>query len=212
MKYLNTIKNITLIYFVIIGIITVGCSAKSPLVEFYSLSPMHFAENKLTGNATDQELSIGVGPTFFPGEINRPQIVTRTSANKLHVAQFHQWGSPLQKNFSKILAENLSLLLGTDNVAVFPWQQYFRPTYRVVLDIRQFDGIIGETAYLDAIWTITDANGEKALLVKKSYLQEPAAGAEYENLVHAQSKLVAVLSQEIANEIRRLKAAPPSEK
>ena len=49
---------------------------------------MNFAENKLTDNAIGQELSIGVGPILFPGEINRPQIVTRTSANKLHVAQF----------------------------------------------------------------------------------------------------------------------------
>jgi uncharacterized lipoprotein YmbA len=212
MKYLKTIKIIALIYFVIVGIMTVGCASKSPSVEFYSLSPMNFAENKLTDNAIGQELSIGVGPILFPGEINRPQIVTRTSVNKLHVAQFHNWGSPLQKNFSKTLAENLSLILGTDNVAVFPWQQYFKPTYRVVLDVRQFDGIIGENANLDTIWTITDANGEKALLVKKSNLHVPTAGTEYENLVSAQSKLVEVLSQEIAREIRRLTANPQSEK
>jgi len=208
MRHSNTVKILTLVCFVTLGIIAVGCTAKSPSVEFYSLSPMDIAENELPGHATDPELAVGVGPVLFPAELERPQIVTRASTNKFHVAQFHHWGSPLQKNFSKTLAENLSILLGTDNVAVFPWQQHFKPTFRVVLDIGQFDGIIGDNASLNARWTITDSSGKKALLVKKSNLQQPTAGTGYEDLVSAQNKLVATLSQEIARQIKMFYSKP----
>src|SRR5262245_59454821 len=67
-------------------------------------------------------IAIGIGPITLPQYLNRPQIVTRVSGNQLAVAEFDQWGGDLNDNVTRALATNLSSLLETDRVFLFPWK------------------------------------------------------------------------------------------
>jgi hypothetical protein len=155
---------------------------------------------------TAQNIAIGIGPVVIPKILDRPQIVTRTGPNTLKVDEFHRWAGPLQAEFAKVLAENISLLLGTDQVAVYPWEAGFKPNYRIALDIRYFEGQFGGNAFLDTVWRVSSPKNQQTQAVKTSVIEEPLPAADYKALVAAQSQAIAQLSREIAQEIRRLQA------
>ncbi len=152
-----------------------------------------------------EDIAIGVGPVEFPEFLDRPQMVTRKSQNQVEVSEFHRWASSLPGDFSRVLAKNISVLLPTDRVAVFPWGDQFSPTYRIKLDVEQFDGQLGEQVVLSVIWSVVGQGGSNKLIVRKSLIEESVKTNDYEGLVAAQSNTLVTLSRAIVDEIRRLR-------
>ena len=189
-----------------------GCAGSSPPVEFYTLSPLIGLQQEPHAGAIGHDIAIGVGPMEIPKFLDRPQIVTRTSANRIEVSEFHRWGGSLHADFLRVLADNISILLGTNQVAVYPWGDRFDPTYRIALDVEQFEGRLGEYVQLDVTWTVTGREAGETLLVKKSKIREPVATEDYEALVAAKSRALAALSREIADEIKRVQLLSSPEK
>jgi uncharacterized lipoprotein YmbA len=110
----------------------------------------------------------------------------------------------LPKDFLRVLTENVAALLGTDRVLAYPWAERLDPTYRVVLDVQQFDGQLGEAVLQKVTWIVTGREGKTPLTVRKSDIREPVSGKDYDALVAAHSRALAALSREIAEEIGRL--------
>jgi uncharacterized lipoprotein YmbA len=185
-----------------------GCIGKSPQVTFYHLSPIETLSSRVQAPEAEASLSLGVGPIRFPEVLDRPQIVTRTDSNSYLITEFQRWGGSLPNEFSRVFAENLSLLLKTEKVAVFPWEKHFQPRYRVLLDIQRFDGRLGEFALLESRWTITDSEGRQTLKVGKSSIETPVADARYEAHVKGLDQALKALSEEIAAEIKKLEKTP----
>ncbi|MEJ2101257.1 MAG: PqiC family protein [Desulfobacterales bacterium] len=188
------------------AVLLAGCRSSAPPVQFYTLSSVSTATEKANPTDAAPNISVGVGPVEIPKVLDRPQIVTRTGPNKITLNEFHRWAGPLQEDFARVLAENISLLLGIDQVAVYPWEAGFAPDYRIALDIRSFEGQWGKDVRLDVIWRVADQAGQKILAVKKSIITEPLPTADYETLVAAQSRAIARLSREIVREIRDLQS------
>jgi uncharacterized lipoprotein YmbA len=157
-------------------------------------------------STADENLAIGVGPIAIPKTIARPQIVTRSGPNRLEVDEFHRWAGSLREDFLRVLSANLSILLKTNRVTTHPWEDYFKPTYRVVIDVHQFDGSPGEQVMLNVTWTITGRDGRSGLLVRKSMITQPVSGKDYEAFVAAKSQVIASFSREIAAEINMLRS------
>ena len=88
--------------------------------------------------------------------LDRSDIVTRGSSNKVEIAEFAQWAGPLPENFSRVLAENLSVLLKTDKVGVFPFVRREELDYNVTVYVTRFDGRPGDKSHLRARWSILD--------------------------------------------------------
>ena len=194
--------------FSIVALFSAGCGTSRP-VELFTLNPLTRIQEKTPGMAAAQDISIGVGPVAFPEFLDRPQIVTRTSPNRLSASEFHRWAGSFQANFSAVLAENISILMATNRVAVYPWSDQFSPTFCIKLEVQQFDGRLGEYVLLNVTWTVTGQEGGNPTLVKKSAIREPVSATDYEALVAAKSRALATLSREIAEEIRRLEPAQP---
>jgi uncharacterized lipoprotein YmbA len=131
--------------------------------------------------------------------------VTRVSQNELRLSEFDQWGEPLKNNFSHVLAENLSILLCTDNIDFFPWRRRNIPIdYQVAMEVTRLDGKLGENALLRARWTLLGGDGKKVLLKRQSSFSELTGTQDHEALVSAQSRALADLSREIAEAIKTL--------
>jgi uncharacterized lipoprotein YmbA len=188
-----------------IAVLFAGCRSSTP-VQFYTLSSLSAATEKADTADAAPNIAVGVGPVEIPKVLDRPQIVTRNGPNKITLDEFHRWAGPLQTDFARVLADNISLLLGIDQVAVYPWEAGFAPDYRIALDIRSFEGQWGKAVRLDVIWRVADQAGQKTLAVKKSVITEPLSTVDYDALVAAQSQAIAQLSREIAREIRDLQA------
>ena len=186
-----------------VAFLLVGCGS-SPLTQFYKLSSLPSGQQGNFAAPPGENIAIGVGPVEFPEYLDRPQIVTRKSENQLEISEFHRWAGSLPQGFSRVLAKNISTLLPTDRVAVFPWESTFSPTYQVKVQVEQFDGQVGKQVFLRVIWSLLGQEGNKELVVRKSFIEEPVPTKDYDGLVAAESNALATLSREIVEEIRRL--------
>jgi uncharacterized lipoprotein YmbA len=110
----------------------------------------------------------------------------------------------LEENCSRVLAENLTVLLSTDRVIVYPWKRTTPIGYQVVVEVTRFDGALGGDVSMRARWTVLGDQGEKVLLTEYSSLNARTDASTYEALVAAQSKMLADLSSETAEEIKAL--------
>jgi hypothetical protein len=148
-------------------------------------------------------LAIGIGPVKIPEYLNQPEIVTHITQNEVRVDEFAKWAEPLENNISRALAENLSSLLCLRSIAIFPWKGQTPIDYRIDVHVIQMDGVLGENAFLDVSWSITDSADRKkpALVTKRSRYKEPTGGGDYGAFVSAQSRNLASLSREIAEAI-----------
>lgn len=201
-------KTTLLVLFV--AVLLVGCRSSTPPVEFYTLNSLSSTQRNANTANTDQKFAIGVGPVQIPQILDRPQIVVRTGPNKLTFDDFHRWAGPLEDDFARVLAENISLLLGTDQVAVYPWETGFKPRYRIALEIRYFEGQWGRDVRLEVIWRVTRQESQATQTVQKSVIKEPLAKTNYEALVAAKSRAITSLSREIVQEIRNLQSGEKS--
>jgi len=184
----------------------VGClgPGTNKPTRFYELSSL-FSLHPTPGPVADlNQVTIGVGPVRIPKKLDRPQIVTRVNPNEIRLNEFTDWGDPLASGFSRVLAENLSLLLNTEKVAIFPWMQAVQTDYQVTVDVTDFIGTPGSSVQLRAWWTIFGDNGRTLLAKRYFYITEPASGGDITALVQAQSRTVEILSRKIAATINEL--------
>ncbi len=145
---------------------------------------------------------LGIGPVEIPGYLDRPQIVSRVSANEIQPSDFDQWGESLAQGISRVLADNLAARLCVQRVEYFPWKGSMSVDHQVSLRVTRFEGQVGGSAELVVQWTLMGSDPKKVLKEKTSSFSEPASGPGYEGLVSAQSRTVEKLSAEIASEIK----------
>jgi len=188
---------------VAITLAVAGCGT-SPDAKFYVLNAIDRDDAPASAAAGEHKVSVKVGPVTIPDTLDQSQIVTRSGANVLIVDEYHCWGGDFQNNFQQILGENISILLPTDHV-ILDQNITFEPVdFQVIVNVRELAGELGGIVTLNADWTVVRQGKEKKVTAKKSLLQEKTDGVEYEHYVAAQSRLLAKLSHEIVNEIRKL--------
>ena len=178
-----------------------GCTTTPPS-EFYMLTPVSQVNDPAPANSAG--LTIGVGPAQIPEYLDRPQLVTRSTSNKLELDEFHRWGGALSGNLLRVVAQNLAVLTGSDDVVVYPWEEPVDPEFRVHISVLSLDGSLGGEVELDAQWVIASRDRRKSLATGRSVIRETTRGTSYSEFVAAQSRALAVLSREIADEILRL--------
>jgi uncharacterized lipoprotein YmbA len=179
-----------------------SCMMRSQPARYYSLSPMQRPDST---DGFSPRFTVSVGPVILPDSLNRPQIVTRTDSNQVGFSEFHKWAGMLKDDTKRILAENLAILLAAQGATVSTDELLIEPDYRVMVNINRFDGAPGETARLNAVWTLKDQKARKTAAVIQSVFSEKVTGPDYPDLVTAQSRVLAGLSREIAAEILKLR-------
>lgn len=198
MKNRAYVENISWAFLVMVFLLA-ACGTTPP-VKYYTLNALPEMQQDTREAVSGNGIAIGVGPVDFPKLLDRPQIVTRQSQNRVKVSEFHRWASALKGDFSRVLAKNISILLPTDRVAVYPWTDQFSPTYRIKLDVEQFDGRLGNFVSVDVTWSVTGRE-DKDPVVRTSVIEEPVSTADHEGLVAAMSQALETLSREIVEVI-----------
>ena len=204
-SYLKEI--VLLISFIFLGG-CLGTGTQKP-TDYYLLQTLNSSAEE-RGAVVGEGVVLWVGPVRVRDYLNRPQIVTRTSTNEIKIHEFHYWGEPLNSNFTAILAENLSVLLSTDRILIFPFrrQQGLPLDYQVTVDVIRFDGEPGVKASLLAQYYLLkfEGNERKQIVTRQPSFSKPLADKSFETLVATMSGLVADLSREIAGEIKAASA------
>lgn len=180
-----------------------GCGS-SPNAKIYILDAMDRDSSISALTPQGQGVAVKVGPVSISDVLDQLQIVSRSGENSLIVDEFNRWGGDFQSDIQRVIGENISILLPTDQVILSQEIGLLPIDYQVLVNIREFDGTLGGMVNLNADWTVAGKGKgkDKSIVTRKSVLEEQADGAGYDAYVAAQSRLLKKLSQDITAEIR----------
>jgi uncharacterized lipoprotein YmbA len=184
------------------GLLGKGTQEKTRFYQLHAATASSRTEGRF--EAVEESVAIALSLDSFPEYLARSQIVTRTSDNKLELAQFDHWAESLQRNFVRVLVLNLTYQLSTDRIYVFPWRKNRPIDFELLVDVAHFEGEFGGDVLLQARWSIYDSRGRKELYTAGATFIEPAAAKEYEAQVAAMSRLLERLSGDIADSIEKI--------
>ena len=184
-----------------LAFVVAACSQSQPS-NFYTLSSLERAPNAGTAGP-----AIGVGPITLPAYLDRPQIVTRSSPNKVELAEFDKWAESLDNIFSRTMADNLGVLLETDRVVVLPRRRNLPLDFQVEVNVTRFDTTTTGQTQLTARWILFGKDSKEPLVSRESVIATLTETPEdFEAIVASMSRAIENLSREIA---RTIKAQPP---
>ena len=188
-----------------ISVFVAGCASSSPC-RFYTLST-----TAAPGMKPQANYSVSVGPVTVPAVVDRPQMAIKTGANQVFLEENERWASPLKDNIARVVADDLSDLLGTSQVILFPQSPAAGAFYRVIIDILRFDLELGKAATMDALWIVNPASASTNRQPQRirTIYTEPVAGGSYAELAAAQSRALGKLSADVAAAIQKLENQKP---
>jgi len=187
-----------------------GCSPLAPQPDrskFFILTPLSEGATSAAtpaSTAGNSPLTIGIGPIDFPDYLRRLEVVTRSSPNQLDLSAEKRWGEPLDKNFERVLGENLAQLLNTQQIEKYPWPRKTQVDYQVSIDVQRFETSTDGQSQLVARWVIKDGGTGKDLAASQTTASAPVGSGETGASIALSSDL-GTLSREIASRIAELR-------
>jgi uncharacterized lipoprotein YmbA len=179
-----------------------GClGGATPEPHYYTLSPAT-AEGE-TPLAQRPELGLVLGQVDLPRYIDRAELVTRSGSHGLQVWNTRRWGGSLRTDIGRVVGDDLSRLLGTARIAVYPAEARFPVSYRVLLELLEFGSTPGEPVVLRLRWTLAGPDGIALAVGQTSLVQAPAS-ASWEDYVAAHSAALGAVTHELAERISAL--------
>ena len=191
-----TISRIAYLALIVGVILVAACGGRTPPAKFYTLQPVMLPS---MDKPLSRTVALAVGPVAIPAAIDRAEIVTRDAGNEVSFSEYHRWAGPVQQRIAAVISQNIGTLLETERITPFTRENIFQPTHRVVINVNRYDSQPSKEFLLDATWSIKALGGDKPLLIRNSIIRESLTSSTYEELVAAQSKALAALSQNIAS-------------
>lgn len=180
-----------------------GCAAALALaacssapIQFYTLVKPAAAG----ATATQPPLQIVVLPVSVPAQVDLPQLVVRESSSRIALIEDQQWIAPLGQEIRSALASELVAMLGAEDVSGAPRNKGLKP-YRIKLEVRRFESLLGRSAAIEALWTLSAPQREVPSAVCSSRVEEPV-GKGYAALVEGHQRALAQIAAQIAASLR----------
>ena len=186
---------------VLLAALLVGCGATSSSVSYYSLGAL--PADPAAAMPETARPAIGIAPVILPDYLDRPQIVSRTGDHQMRVDEYHRWAGQLQDELSRVLMENLMALGRSRRIDRSPWSAGFAPDLIVSVELTTFEAFPNGTVRLVGSVTLADQRPSAVPSTWNVHLEEPAASRDPDDIVAAQSRLVATLSRQIGDAIAR---------
>lgn len=183
-----------------VATIAAACGTSAPS-RFYTLGP-----SAIANGAAPMAAKVSVGPVSIPGSVDRPEMVVQIAPSRVELDEFNRWASPLDDAIARAIAVDLTVLLGTPDVATVPLVN-FAPDWRVTIDVQRFDSIAGEAALVDAVWVVRRTSDGRTRS-GRTVARETVAGNDAAELATAHGRAVAQISADVAGAIRAGAAAP----
>lgn len=146
---------------------------------------------------------VGFGPMSLPEYLDRPQMVTRTSASRLQYLDEQRWAEPLAENITRVLREDLAGRLDVDQVLAYPWPRSRVVDFQVTLDITRFDADSTGTVSLEGHWSLLKQGGNASIAGRHITLSVPAQGTSPDAVAVAHGEALARLAGDIAAELQK---------
>ncbi|MGJ0492532.1 PqiC family protein [Methylobacter sp.] len=198
--HINRLVFLPLLSVLLLSLAACVGGATSPS-QFYMLEPITGIEHKRPVGAAKKPVII-LKSVHIPYYVDRPQIVTATDKNAYHLSELNRWAEALDHNISRVLAQNLTLLVPAEVLFSKNSNTAERTSFRLSINILEFHADPQGQAGLTAQWQITRDDG-MALNRQVSY-REPASITDYSVMVKALNECLNRLSRDLADELQRL--------
>ncbi|RLB91117.1 MAG: hypothetical protein DRH26_08490 [Deltaproteobacteria bacterium] len=196
------------IQLVLVFVLTVsllsGCiKTTSVPTRFYVLNPFDYDVSLVNETKKNVSSSVEIASLRLPQYLEKPQIVTRSSKNRLELAEYHQWGGNLRKNMTRVLAQNISQLLDTPNISIAPFSPPVPPEFRVEIEVMRFERDFNGQVRFSTQWRLSSGQDRKILVTRMTDLESPVVQPlpDFEHTVLTMSALLGELSRIIGREI-----------
>ncbi len=163
-------------------------------VQYYLLESMTDAPEFSSGETSNIDLEL----VNFPDYLDRLQIVTRNNNNGIDFSDSARWAEPLQDNMTRILRENIALMLPNANISVSPWENSGNDAVKVKLVVNKFSGKLGDHSQVDIRWTI-DNGGEST--IQGHFIDQQPIGDNYHEMIVGLNSGINNLSLELAKKL-----------
>jgi uncharacterized protein len=177
-----------------IAALTAGCGV-SPIARFYTLG-----STATTGDLPAARYAVLIGPVSIPASVDRSEFVVQVAPNRVEVDEFNRWAAPLSDSIARVVAGDLTVLLGIPDVTTTMIANVV-PAYRVTIAVQRFDSLQGEAALLDAVWVVLKSADGKTRS-GHTIAREAVQSRDFDALAAAHSRALATLSSDIAAAIR----------
>jgi uncharacterized lipoprotein YmbA len=174
-----------------------GCSVLDPQPDrsqFFVLSPMAEAS---PGSGLNGAV-VALGPVNLPDYLDRLEIATRTDANRLRYSDTDRWAEPLDVNFTRVLSQDLSILMNLGEIVSYPWFSDARVDYQVPVHVSRFEGDEDGNVVLEARLSVKVPRNGMVIYAKDSHIAQTATGIGDAAVVGAMNAAVTDLAREIS--------------
>lgn len=177
-----------------------GCvGGATPPSQFYLLEPVNESESS-AGMATNPVIALG--QVRIPRYVDRPQIVVGTGSNTYQLNEFNRWAESLDANISRVLTQNLALLVPAEVVQTKTSNLARHARLRVSLTILEFHVDPQGQAGLTAQWLIT--RGQDVLQNRQVSYRIPGSTTDYPVIVAALNECLSQMSRELSVSLRQV--------
>lgn len=197
---MTTSRSMTYCFAVVMALAVAGCGS-SPKTQLYSLQAAA-ATPKSDEHRAESRLNIVIGPVALPERVDRPQIVTLTGEHSVHASDFNRWAEPLKVAFPRQLAADLGRELGSTRVRIQGQESAVEADLRIEVDVLRFEAALGESAVVEAIWTLK-RKGEVPRS-GRSFIRERLTADGYAALVAGLGRATAGVGRDLAAATREL--------
>lgn len=177
--------------------------------RYYTLSGGGAVVVKEASRAADNrvgDLRVAIGPVTVPDALDRLQLVLSVSPNRHMISDNDNWSAPLKREIPRVVAEVVGQRLPAAHVAAYSQHGGQSADFGVLIDVRRFESVPGESITLDAVWTVRNRGGER-LREARSVFVERVDAPGVDPLVRAHEKALVALGQEIAEAVGALASA-----
>lgn len=192
-------------FFALAVLLASGCSFLKPRSDPTNYFVLESREPKHPVAAAP--VVVGVDHIDLPEYLMRPELVMRSTSNKLSISEYDRWGEPLKEGFARTFRRDLENELGAAQVVAGPFDPRSRPAVTIDVEVRRFERVGDDSALLEASWMIRDGKSGALVATHESSERTPVSGRDAAATVAALSSAVAALAAEIAVAVRKEPAA-----
>lgn len=173
-----------------------ACGGGGTSIRYYVVD----AVESISPVADDPNLVVEIMDVHIPQYMERFNIVSRGDENQIFFSDNNQWGDNFRKNLLRTMAQNLSDLLGTNDIGTPINRTLSKADYRLQIHIEQFERDYNGYVKLVARWQILDNQEQRAVSTHNTELMSSGIYAmdDYENIVRSMKDLYGELGRLIA--------------
>jgi uncharacterized lipoprotein YmbA len=169
-----------------------GCA--SPPAQFYTLNSVPVV--RMSQSEESSPIAIAFDPVTVPEFVDRAQLVSRRTENRVFIDEFARWADPLKVQIARVLAADVARFVPAATVSTYP-QRSDAEAYQVTVDVETFDTSMGDMVTIAASWSVkSTTNG--ARIKGRTVVREFVSAQGYESIVKAHSRALASVASDIA--------------